>query len=121
MQTGIEQVPPTPWPSGDGDCVATVGVTPEWLADRYHLEFFEGTDNLDDYRAAAVRLPSARMVGLLRHAGAPDEGTEVHADINDDPAAVIGELLQALDLSPDTCTWMRAEPAVPLPQRIGGR
>lgn len=95
-----------------------LAASPEWLADRYHLAFFAGSDNLDAYRAAAVRLPSGRRIGLLRHEGAPDGGTEVHADAQDDPAAAVSELLAALGLPPGTCTWIRETPATTSPQRV---
>jgi hypothetical protein len=107
MRQGIEQVQPQPWANGHGECIAVLAASPTWLADHYELQFFEGFDNLDDYRAAAVRLPSGRILGLLRHAGAPDPGTEVHADPLDDPDHAVSELLDALGLPSSACTWMR--------------
>lgn len=75
------QVEPRPWPSGYGGAIAVVRVRPELFSRAFGLTFADGSDNLDDYQAAAIRLRSGRMLGLLRHAGSPDDsGTEIHAD-----------------------------------------
>ncbi|HEX5869564.1 MAG TPA: hypothetical protein VFY65_04050 [Longimicrobium sp.] len=87
-------------------------VEAESLAARYGLRWFEGTDNLDNYSAALVRLPSGRRIGFARHHGNPERGTEVHADVNEDVDDAVRELLQALDLSRTSVIWMRA-PAHP--------
>src|SRR5688500_3529573 len=117
MQGRFQQVQPRPFPSGYGETIAMLEPSPEWLAAQYGLSFFDGTDNLDDYRAAAIQLPSGRMVGILRHVGAPDEGVEVQADAHDDPAAAVDELLNCLGLPPSTCTWLRDESGVPAAAR----
>jgi hypothetical protein len=67
MPTELQQVQPEPWPSGYGEAVAMLDVALDLLANRYGLRLFEGADNLGDYHAAAIRLPSGRMIGLLRH------------------------------------------------------
>lgn len=54
MRQHIAQVPAQPWPSGYGEIIAMLDVAPELLAARYSLQFFDGTDNLGDYRAAIV-------------------------------------------------------------------
>jgi hypothetical protein len=107
MKSAITQVPPQPWPSGYGEVIAMLDIPLNHLATRYSLDLFEGTDNLGDYRAAIVRVPSGRLFGLARHDGEPEAGTEVHADQHDDPQAVIPELLQALGLPENTVTWLR--------------
>jgi hypothetical protein len=74
------QTEPTPWPSGHGEAAAVVARSPDELASRYALRFFEGSDNLDAYEAAAIRLASGRRLGLLRHRGSPSPGTELSSD-----------------------------------------
>lgn len=107
MKPRIIQVPPQRWPSGYGEIVAMINEPFESLVARYSLRPFEGTDNLGDYDAAIIQLPSGRRVGLARHRGDPDPGTEVHADSHDDAGAVARELLDVMGLPPATCTWLR--------------
>lgn len=103
------QIEPTPWPSGSGEVIAVVRVRPELFARAFDLKFCEGSDNLDAYTAAAIRLRSGRTVGLLRHQGDPGEGTEVHADAADDPLVALGEFLDAFDLSAEDLVWVRPD------------
>jgi len=49
------QIEPTPWPSGYGDAIAVTRVRPELFSRAFGLSFFEGSDNLDAYEAAAIR------------------------------------------------------------------
>jgi hypothetical protein len=107
MDARFVQVQPQPWPSGYGEVAAILDLNLESLADRYSLELYEGTDNLDDYHAVAIRLPSGRRVGLLRHAGAPAHEVEMYADAQDDPDTAMRELLEALELPLITCIWLR--------------
>jgi hypothetical protein len=115
MRTRILQVQPELWPSGYGEVIAMLDVVPELLVDRYGLALFEGTDNLGDYHAAAIRLPSGRLLGLLRHVGAPYEGVEVHADMHEDAHEAVGELLQAMELPDTAVTWIRDALVAPAP------
>lgn len=115
MRHAIKQVPPEPWHSGYGEIIAMLNLAAESLADSYGVEWFEGTDNLGDYHAAIVQLPSGRRLGLVRHQGDPEPGTEVHADVHDDVNTAVGELLQALELPEDAVTWLRDAIAVPEP------
>lgn len=103
------QVEPTPWPSGCGDAIAVVRVQPDLFSSAFGLTFFSGCDNLDCYNAAAIRLRSGRMLGLLRHVGSADSGTEVHADASDDFVNALREFLDAFDLSVEDLSWMRDE------------
>jgi hypothetical protein len=103
------QIEPTPWPSGHGGAVAIVRIQPELFPRAFGLTFFEGSDNLDAYEAAAIRLRSGRMLGLLRHLGDPGSGTEVHADTADDFVSALREFLDAFDLSVEDLSWMRDE------------
>lgn len=112
MQLRIEQVLPEPWPSGYGEIVAILDVAAESLTTRYGLQWFEGTDNLDDYHAVMIQLPSGRRLGFVRHHCDPEPGTEVHADVHDDVQDAVRELLEALELPETTVTWMREAHAV---------
>jgi hypothetical protein len=103
------QVEPTPWPSGYGDAIAVVRIHPDHFSRAFGLTFFSGSDNLDAYRAAAIRLRSGRMLGLLRHVHSPDVGTEVHADTSDDFVSGLREFLDAFDLSVEDLSWFRDE------------
>jgi hypothetical protein len=106
------QIEPTPWPSRYGEAIAVTPVRPELFSRAFGLAFFEGSDNLDAYEAAAIRLRSGRMLGLRRHAGSPDSGTEVHADMADDFVSALREFLDAFDLSVEDLSWRRDEISV---------
>jgi hypothetical protein len=108
----FSQIDPAPWPSGYGETVAVLSLSSEALASRYGLVFFDGSDNLDAYRAAAIRLESGRRIGLLQHGGAPVAGTELQADTEDDPLEVIREFLDCFGLTAHELVWVREE--VPL-------
>lgn len=106
------QTEPSPWPSGLGEVAAVITLSPEALADIHGLRFFEGSDNLDSYDAAAIRLGSGRRLGLLRHRGSPARGTEVHTDSEDDFVEALREFIDAFELGADDLVWAR--PEVPL-------
>ena len=108
----FSQIDPVPWASGHGDTVAVLSLSSEALPSRYGLAFFDGSDNLDAYRAAAIRLESGRRIGLLQHLGAPVAGTELQADTEDDPLEAIREFLDCFGLTADELVWVREE--VPL-------
>jgi hypothetical protein len=103
------QVEPTPWPSGYGGAIAVVRVQPDFFSRAFGLSFFSGSDNLDAYYAAAIRLRSGRMLGLTRHVHSPDSGTEVHVDASDDFVSALREFLDAYNFSVDDLSWMRDE------------
>lgn len=107
MQARIVQVQPQPWPSGYGEVAAVLDLNLEAMAERCSLDLYGGADNLGDYAAAAIQLPSGRRVGLLRHEGLPLDEVELHADAHDDPDAAMRELLETLDLPLSTCSWLR--------------
>jgi|GEM_PF-5880953 len=115
MAASILQITPELWPSGYGEAIAMIDVAPERLVDCYGLELFEGADNLGYYRAAAIRLPSGRMLGLLHHVGAPYQGVEVHGDMHEDAQEAAAELLQAMELPESAVTWLRDAAVAPEP------
>lgn len=103
------QVEPTASSSGYMDAIAVVRIQPDHFSRAFGLRFFDGVDNLDAYIAAVIRMRSGRMLGLLRHVGSPDPGTEVHADAGDDFVSALREFLDAFDLSVEDLSWMRDE------------
>ena len=105
----FRQIEPTPWPSGRGEAVAVIELSPETFAREFGLRFFDGSDNLDLYVAAALRLPSGRQVGLLRHAGNPAPGTELHVDAKDDVVDAIREFIETFGLTADELPWVRED------------
>jgi|SRR4051812_43283062 hypothetical protein len=113
------QINPTPWPSGHGDAIAVTRVRPELFSRAFGLSFFEGSDNLDAYEAAAIRLGSGRIVGLMRHQSNPGSGTEIHADAGDDFVDTLREFLDAFDLSVEDLSWIHRD--VPAESLHGAR
>lgn len=103
------QIEATPWPSGYAEAIAVVRLQPEQFTRAFGLRFSEGSDNLDSYEAAPLRLRSGRLLGLLRHVGDPGPGTKVYADAADDFVGALREFLDAFDLSADDLSWMRDE------------
>jgi hypothetical protein len=103
------QTEPMPWPSGHGEAAAVVALSPDVLSERYGLEFFQGSDNLDRYDAAAIRLSSGRQLGFIRHRGNPSPGTEIHTDAQDDLLDAIREFLDAFNLTADDLAWVRGD------------
>jgi RNA polymerase sigma factor (sigma-70 family) len=107
--SAFKQTEAAPWPSGHGEAAAVVALSPGVLSERYGLRFFEGSDNLDLYDAAAIRLGSGRRLGLLRHRGNPSPGTEVHTDAHDDFLEAIQEFVETFELEYDDLIWTRDE------------
>jgi hypothetical protein len=103
------QVEPTEVQSRYVDAIAVTSVQPDVFSRAFGLTFFDGFDNLDAYKAALVRLRSGRILGLLRHVGSPDPGTEVHVELDDDFVSALREFLDAFDLSVEDLSWMRDE------------
>lgn len=108
----FSQTDPAPWPGGHGEMVAVLSLSPDALASRYGLAFFDGSDNLDLYRAAAIRLESGRRLGLLRHRGSPAAGAELYAGPGDDFLDAIREFLDCFVLTAADLVWVRED--VPL-------
>jgi len=103
------QIDSPSWPSGYPQAIAVVTIQPELFTKAFGLKFSEGHDNLDRYVAAAIRTPSGRTLGLLRHLGDPGPGTQVYADSGDDFVGALREFLDAFDLSVEDLSWMRDE------------
>jgi hypothetical protein len=106
------QVEPTEWQDRYVDAIAVTRVRLALFSRAFGLTLFDGVDNLDAYKAALIRLRSGRIVGLVRHAGSPSPGTEVHVELDDDFVSALREFLDAFDLSVEDLTWMRDEISV---------
>ena len=96
------------WPSGIFRSAAVFSITPDELIARTGLPFESGVDDLDDYRAAGLELPSGRRVELLWYEHAPVAGLELRVDLADDPAAAREEAMAALDVSAAEVLWIPA-------------
>jgi hypothetical protein len=105
MTSSLELVDPAPWPSGASRPIGVVTLSPEDLERSYAIKFFEDYDNLDYYRAASVRLPSGRVVLLIRHRGSPTPGTVLEADSRDNPDSARAEFLAASGLPNSVFSW----------------
>jgi hypothetical protein len=97
------------WQDRYVDAIAVTRVQPDLFARAFGLTFFDGYDNLDAYMAALIRLRSGRIVALVRHAGTPSPGTEVHVELKDDFVSALREFLDAFDLSVEDLSWTRDE------------
>jgi hypothetical protein len=108
---GFEQVPRRPWPSRRAETVGLLALEPNDFTDRFGVQFVDDYDNLDFYKEAMIRLPSGRLVSLVRYLRSPSPGTEIKASADDDAAAARAELLDALRLRPDVLTWTLQMPS----------
>lgn len=62
----------------DGRPLATLGITPERISERATVEWFDGHDDLDDYRAAVFRVaPHDVTLALIAYRNDPHGGTLV--------------------------------------------
>ncbi|MGH7719613.1 MAG: hypothetical protein ACREON_12320 [Gemmatimonadaceae bacterium] len=105
MKNSFKQVKLQGWPSGDCEAIAILREEPAALARRAGLAFERGVDDLDQFWAATIRLPSQRQLLLMRYDGYPHPGTEVYADKRDNREAARAELLEALGLRGDSFSW----------------
>jgi hypothetical protein len=103
------QVEPTELHNRYVEAIAVTCVQTDRFSRDFGLAFFDGVDNLDAYKGALIRLRSGRFVGLVRHVGARDPGTEVHVEMDDDFVSALREFLDAFDLSVEDLSWMREE------------
>src|SRR5690349_13002651 len=88
------------WPSGDYRDAGTLRLTPHDIERRLAVSFDRGLDDLDYYRALALRLPSGRPVVLNWYERAPEpRQLSVLADASDDLAAALAETLESLALA----------------------
>ena len=107
MKPLLQQETEYRWPNGIDKAAAILSAEPPELSERHGMNFIADVDSLGSYLAAALRLPSGRLVVLSRHQGDPGTGTSVYVDLLDDADAARRELTQLLGLTDHDFRWMR--------------
>ena len=102
----VRQITPYRWPSGIEFAIAVLACEPEDLARRYGLEFESRTDDLGEYKRAAIELDDGSQCWLMRHVDDPSPGTNVFVDANADHARARELVLHALDLTEASFSWI---------------
>jgi hypothetical protein len=78
------------------------------IANRFHLDLIRGTDDLDDYEAAALEIDELPFV-LLHYQNMPPERTQVFMPLGVGRAAEIAmrfaKFMKALDLPNEAVLW----------------
>lgn len=101
----VEQLWEYGWPSGADKPAGALHATPAELSAKFKLEFRRGLDDLDAYSQVGLRLPSGRVVQLLRYDAYPDAGTLMFVDREDNADDARRELLSVFSESPDVWAW----------------
>ncbi len=114
----LEQVAPhKTWPSGDSRTALMIDKEPEDITKNHGIEFEEGLDSLDYYSLAAIKLSCERQAWLWKYRRAPkvdpikapNGGTEVKVDMNENLRLAGEEVLGLLGLTEDNVTWTNSE------------
>jgi hypothetical protein len=89
--------------------IATLQPRAQTLAEHVGLRFADSFDEVDTLKVALIETPSATLVALVDHLGAPVPATEVHASVSDAGTAgrLLSEVLAALRLSDAEVSWRR--------------
>lgn len=103
--SGLEQMNDGRWPSGDGKALFVVDEEPASISSRLGIVFRAGGGDLGPSLGCGLRLPSGRLVFLLRHVLNAYPGTEVHVDGADGGHTAVEEILSALQLARGQVTW----------------
>ena len=103
--SGLEQMNDGRWPSGDGKALFVIDEEPASLSSRLGIAFKAGDGDLGPSLGCGLRLPSGRLVFLLRHVPNAHPGTEVHVDSADGGGDAVEEILAALQLTIAQVTW----------------
>lgn len=101
------------WPSGDQRTAGTLRVDLPSLSERLGAEFQPGSDDLGPFRQIGLRLPSGRLVLLIRYDAEPAAGPTVWIDAEDDPFSAVGELCDCLRLGAAEVEWISIDRAPP--------
>ena len=109
MTRRFTQVKKGRWPSGIDKPIAVLRAEPDELAARYGLEFHAGSDELDRFREAALRLGSGRSVLLYRYERSPGIGTTVSIDGGDRAFEAFDEIAVALGVRKREFVWISDE------------
>jgi predicted AAA+ superfamily ATPase len=108
MNKQIKAMPLSHWPKQVDMDVAVLRLAPEAIQQQYGIQFEEGSDDLDRFKAAVIAIDGC-IFALERHLGSPDPGTRVviASDVPDKRAAVIA-LLNALQLKETDLSWVHS-------------
>jgi len=106
MLSRIELYPKAIWPSGDCVPLAVLRRSVADLEAALDTHFIPDRDDLDEFLQCGMRLPSGRLLLLLRYVHSPNPGVDVYVDKGDDLAAALSEILDALHLSERDLTWV---------------
>ena len=109
MTAKFEQVSDGRWPNGIDKPIAVLRSDPEELQREFGVRFTAGSDDLDEFHEAALRLSSGRPVLLTRYRRSPGRGTTVSVDRLDDATEALNELRSCLDLPMRGVTWISDE------------
>ena len=109
MTARFTQVTKGRWPTGIDKPIAVLRAEPDELSERYGLRFHAGSDDLDRFQEAALRLGSGRPVLLYRYERSPSAGTTVTVDQGDHAREALDELCAALHLRRRGITWVSDE------------
>jgi len=113
-----EQVTPHKiWPCGDSRTALMIDQEPEDITKIHGIEFEEGLDDLDSYSLAAIKLSGERQAWLFKYKGAPKNdpvkapngGTEVRVDMNENLRLAGEEVLNLLGLTEENVIWTNSE------------
>jgi hypothetical protein len=102
----LEQLWEHRWPSGADQAIGGLQASPAELAERYNLDFRPGADDFDRYIQVGLRLPSGRVLQLLRYTHDPSAGTMVFADRADHAGGAREELISTLDMDAAAFQWL---------------
>ncbi len=105
----VTTIDPSEWPTSETRPIAVLALDPEDIEKRFSLKFHEDRDDLDSLRLSVIRLPSGRMIGLVRYDRSPDPGTTLFADQDAEPEKEQTEFLEVFGLTPDSFSWRLGE------------
>jgi len=94
------------WPSGGDKPAAMLRESVPDLERRLGVAFSRGRDDLDAFDELPLRLESGRLALLQRYDGIESKQPTVYIDSDDDFAAALKELRDALGLGPDPFEWV---------------
>src|SRR3954452_1333240 len=84
-ETSFTQETEGRWASGREQIIGVLRSDPDQLTCENHIEFSPGSNDLNTFVQAALRLRSGRAVILMRYTHTPADGTLVLADSLDEP------------------------------------
>ena len=99
-----QETPQDLWPSNIGQSIMTLNLSPEHLALKYKIKFEEASDDLDNYRFAALFHPSIGQIWLWKYDNSID--TDVLVDSFIEPTVAQKLVIDLLSLDTSDISWM---------------